>query len=245
MTLARLYQNPLPQSDCYKIAAENAHIVAKVLRSKVGDKLEIFDGQGSWQKVVIEDISKKDIELKVLKKGQEAGKKSSLTLYQALAKGETFDRVLRQTTELGVDTIVPLISARTVKRPQPKKIENILGRWQKIIIEACRQSGRNFLPQLKTPIEFKQALEQSEENQLTIFFWEESKAATLFAYLKKETLPKRLAIIVGPEGGFSKTEAELAKKKGLVTLSLGENLLKVDTAAALAVGILNLAREVK
>lgn len=238
MTRPRIYLDPLPAGERFSLGAESAHLLGRVLRCRSGDELELFDGRGRCRRATLERLSAKEAALSGQACQESPKPRPAITLFQALPKADVFDSVLHKATELGAERIIPVISERTVRRPDQAKLPRLLARWRSIAVEACRQSGRNWLPLICAPMNVDEALALAAGDELGLFFWEESQGVTLVDGLLKRPLPLSLSLLIGPEGGFSEAEAEAARKKGLLTLSLGPNVLKVDTAATLAVGAL-------
>jgi 16S rRNA (uracil1498-N3)-methyltransferase len=217
-----------------RLEGEIAHQLSRVLRLEPGAHILLLDGLGFEYKVELTAVQrqgKADLALgRVLERRSAAGEpRVHLTLYQALLKGEKFDFVLQKGTEVGVSRFVPLLTERcVVQTARPD-------RWKKIIREAAEQSRRGKLPELvERPLRLSEALDRLEKGQRTFMAWEE-EAAWSFHQLPGGLT--ELAILIGPEGGFSKNEAAQALAAGVQTVSLGKRILRAETAGPIAAAL--------
>jgi len=211
------------------ITADKARYLASVLRCKEGDELVIFNGAGDCFKTEISKAGKKEVIADVLEKFPcNPESPVNITLVQSLLKGEKMDLVIQKTTELGVREIVPVVTERSQLRETRKT-----ARWQKIAEEASRQSGRTVIPVVHEPV-FFQGIFTGNDLKGFIFYEEEGVrlSDSVSSFISH---PSSLFIVIGPEGGFTKEEVELAKEKGLVAASLGKRILRAETAAIAAV----------
>jgi 16S rRNA (uracil1498-N3)-methyltransferase len=154
-----------------------------------------------------------------------------------LAKGEALDEAIRQATEMGVSRIFPFISERSERLP-PEKLEQRLGRWQRLTRESVKSCQRSFLPPIEPACDFATALQGPEE--IKLIFWEEERGGGLNLFLKRPR-PRDVRILIGPEGGFSREEAAQARAAGFRVASLGPRRLKVATAALAAITLMQFA----
>lgn len=217
------------------LEGEVAHQLARVLRLEAGAHILLLDGTSQEYEVELEEISRQGkIERaggRIVAQRTAAGEpKVYITLYQALLKGEKFDFVLQKGTEVGISAFVPVLTERCiVQAARPE-------RWRKIIQEAAEQSRRGRLPTLQDPpLRFAAALEQiKQQGETGLLAWEEEHLHTL-----KQLAPdvSRLALLIGPEGGFSEAEADLARAAGVQTVSLGPRILRAETAGPVATAL--------
>ncbi|MCX6003728.1 MAG: RsmE family RNA methyltransferase [Chloroflexi bacterium] len=221
------------EQDRATISGESAHQISYVLRLKPCDRIIVLDNSGWEFEVEIERLTKKQVLGKVISKKHGKGKPAvKITLYQALLKADKFELVLQKGVELGLTAIVPFISERCVtKKPSGNKVE----RWQKIIQEAAEQSGRSILPRLHPVASFSEARQSTKQSSLLL--WEEEKGKGLKQILQSPSFRSATTInlFVGPEGGFTASEVELAKKDGIATASLGHHILRAETAGLAAI----------
>jgi 16S rRNA (uracil1498-N3)-methyltransferase len=215
------------------ITGEIAQQISRVLRLKPGDHITVLDDTGWEYESVIESITRDVVNGVVVKKVLGIGEpKTKVVLYQALLKTDKFEFVLQKGVELGITSFVPFVSERCVAR---KPSESKLERWHSVIREAAEQSRRTHLPVLHEVVSFKEACEQT--NQPALILWEEEKSQNLAATLKSApfTRAQAISVFVGPEGGFTSTEIELARRHGIVPAGLGNRILRAETAGLAAI----------
>jgi 16S rRNA (uracil1498-N3)-methyltransferase len=160
----------------------------------------------------------------------------AITLIQAVPRGDRMDLVLQKTTELGVARIVPVLTSRSVARPPADRAR----RWQTIAAEAARQSGRADVPSVGAPLPLAEALPLAAPCARRFALWEEERERPLRRALGDAPGPT-LALLVGPEGGLAPAEVEQARAAGFVTVGLGPRILRVETAAIVAVALVQAA----
>lgn len=195
--------------------------IKNVLRLSVGHVLILSDGQGNEAEATIISLNKKEAVVNLTKKYKnENVPKKEVTLFCAILKKENFELVAQKATEIGVARIVPVISERTVKQNVDMK------RVKKIIKEASEQSGRGAVPLLHDVLSFQEALSYAKTLGTSAIFDSSGEAMT------SKLSPK--CLFIGPEGGWSKTEIDMAKEKGLEVKSLGSLTLRAETAAIVA-----------
>ncbi len=194
-----------------------------VLRFRVGEKVMLCDGTGAESLATITQISKESIEVEVLGKTSNQMQKK-VNLYCAILKKENFELVAQKTVEVGMNKIIPITTDRTIK-------QNLrMDRLQKIVKEAAEQSGRSIVPEVNEIQNFFVAIELASKNASTYIF-----DLTAEAQFKKEKIPDEINIFIGPEGGFSEEEIDIARRLGCKVVSLGDLVLRGETAAIVAV----------
>jgi 16S rRNA (uracil1498-N3)-methyltransferase len=209
--------------------------ISRSLRMKTGQELIVCDGKGTDFKCVIEGITSDRVLLNVLDETpSESEPDIKVTLYTCLLKGDKFEQVIKHSVELGVSEIVPVVSENCVSRPDEKSLKAKTLRWQKIADEAAGQSGRGILPKLQVTTGIKALAEKIKEYDLFLFFYE-AGGTPLGETLWEFAGSKNIAIITGPEGGFSKEEAEMLVSSGAKAISLGKRILRAETAPLAAV----------
>ncbi len=224
-----------------KIKGDDAKHINNVLRHKVGDKIEISDGVGMDYNCIIEKMSKKEIVCKIQSKEKNKSEpKIEVKLYQCMPKKTKMDLIIQKTVELGVSEIIPFVSEFTVVKLN-EKTANKVERYGKISETASKQSGRGKIPIIKTPVTFKEAIEQSKNNDLNILAYEKELKIGLKEVIKKienKDEIKKIGIFVGSEGGFTEEEIEYAKNKGLKVITLGNRILRTETAGIVLVNLI-------
>lgn len=209
--------------------ADASHI-ARSLRMKVGEALTVSDSKGTDFMCEIFSVTPERVELTVKEvKPSESEPDVKVTLCTSLLKGDKFESVIRHSVELGVSEIMPILSTNCVSRPDGKSLKSKEERWQKIANEAAGQCGRGVLPTLLSTTELKDFAHRFADYDLVLFFYELG-GAPLGETLWDNDKAKKIAVITGPEGGFTAKEAEMLSQKGAKTISLGKRILRAETA---------------
>ncbi|HEX9662285.1 MAG TPA: 16S rRNA (uracil(1498)-N(3))-methyltransferase [Candidatus Binatia bacterium] len=216
---------------------ELAHL-RKVLRLVPGDRVTVFDDSGWEHEAVIRQLSAQQGEIEILR-SYEAGRESSLqvTFAVALTKGDKMDFVVEKATELGVQTIVPFTSAFSVPKLDERKIATRTERWGKIALSAVKQCGRTRVPEIRPLHEFHALVSGEWPVTLKLFFSEKEQRQSLHQAHAAHSAAQSVLVAVGPEGGFSVHEAELAQAHGFVPVQLGRRVLRAETAALAALSL--------
>ena len=219
------------------LSGDVARQISIVLKISAGDSIIVLDGLGWEYIVLVESVSVSQISGRVINKILSIGEPNiDITLYQAVLKGDTFEYVLQKGTELGVCEFVPVFCTRSVPKFTGKDwITRRSKRWEKIILEAAEQSHRGKVPVLRTPVDFQRVCETVDG--LVLIPWEEENGTGLKEILvvsKNGYIPK-IGVIIGPEGGFTSKEIQLAVSNGIIPVSLGKRIFRADTAAMVAI----------
>ena len=216
---------------------ELAHL-RRVLRLVPGDHVTVFDDTGWEHDAVIRALSPEQGEIEILRSYQ-ADRESSLriTFAVGLTKGEKMDFVVEKATELGVQTIAPFTSAFSVPKLDAKKVEARTARWQKIALSAVKQCGRVQVPEILPLCDFETLVSAERAETLKLFFWEKEQQRSLHQARAKNPHTQSVLLAVGPEGGFTAQEAELARAHGFEPVHLGRRILRAETAAVAALGL--------
>lgn len=216
---------------------ESRHIV-KVLRLKVGTEVELFDGSGSLYSGSLTMVGRR-VEASISDRvaGDEEGA-AVIWVYQPVLKGEKMDMVVQKCTELGVAGMIPFHSSRCQGKLDARQAEKKHQRWQRISLAACKQCLRLQPMQLEKPRLYSESFGDvnRSEGDLRLLFWEEEKEVHLQdipAVLEAQSID----LMLGPEGGFSVEEVEEARQYGWQTVSLGDRILRAETATLSAVSI--------
>lgn len=210
---------------------ELAHL-HRVLRLGPGDRVTIFDDTGWEHDAVIRQISLQAGELDILR-SYEAETESALaiTLALGLTKGEKMDWVIGKATELGVQSIVPFVSAHAVPKLDSAKIAKRTERWRNIALSAAKQSGRSRAPEIVSLCDYAEIIDRPFNRALRVLFWEREVKRSLRHVHERHPDLKSVLLMVGPEGGLSVREAELAEEHGFEVVHLGRRILRAETAA--------------
>ena len=222
------------QRGLVRLDPDETHHLVRVLRLTMGEKVAVADGKGRAWEAEVQSLEPGGARLKLLRELAPWGESSlELVLGIGLSKGEALDAVIRQATEMGVKSIVPLVTERA-ERVTAARAARRQVRWQRLAQESLKSCQRSSLPQIDLPQEFGAALAGPEEAKL--IFWEEERGGGLNSCLMRPR-PAGARILIGPEGGFSAREVALAREAGYEVVSLGPRRLKVETAALAALKI--------
>jgi 16S rRNA (uracil1498-N3)-methyltransferase len=222
--------------DSVVLTGTDAIHIFTVLRLRTGDKIQVLDGKGSLYLVQLVDVKAKLVKGEIIS-SEKVNTESPLTIHlgQALIKGNKFDVVLRKSIELGVETITPLMTERTVVKSDGNKK---IARWQKIAEESCKQCGRSFIPKVSgSIIKLDVFCQQGSDADLKLMFWELESENGL-KDINPEKIPSSVSVLVGPEGGFTIEEVETARSHGFQTVSLGPRILRAETAPLVVLSLL-------
>ena len=208
------------------------------VRCSPGDTITVVDGCGWEYRVSIERILNDRVEGTILE--QSKGYREPdvhVTLAQALPRPSKFDIVVEKTTELGVHTILPVITDRSLKMPHREKRESRRARWHKIALAAMKQSKRSVLPRVEPPVSFDALLAFTTDYDVSLVAWEEEKDTNVANILRRTEKISRVLVLTGPEEGLSRKEVELAKDAGFQSFSLGPRRLRTETAGIVCVSL--------
>ena len=211
--------------------------IRRVLRLGTGDMIECLDGHGNIYQVVLSHVESEHIIGEIVSSYKaDSEPELQVTIAQGIPKGERWEFVLQKGSEIGATVFQPLYTERTIVHLSEDQIPYRLARWQKIAQEAAEQSQRSIAPRVLAPATLQQWLETAGEHDLIIAAWEDEEQRSLKQALQDHPDVKRLALLVGPEGGFSRQEIAQISQAGGLTVSLGPRILRSETA-----GIVQLA----
>ena len=210
-----------------------------VLRMVVGDKVELFNGEGGAYIATLTEVSKKNVLAEIkLHIPFEAELPFGLTLAQALPEGSKMDWIIEKAVELGVSHIQPLAAQRSVVKLNAERAEKKIHHWRGIITSASEQCGRNRLATLADVIDCQKYLYQQDLHKRIVL---SPRSDTSFADWARHHPPQAVTLIIGPEGGLTDEEEQLAYQHGALSLSIGKRILRTETAGLAAISILSAA----
>lgn len=230
------------------ISGEDVHHIRDVLRMQLGDELELLDGKGKAYQVKIAEYKKTTIICQILStKNIEDPTKVKITLAQCLPKADKMKLIIQKSTELGIWSIVPVTSERTIVKSEKKE------RWQTIAKEAAQQCRLTYVPNVTEVKSFKEILSEAKDYSLAIIPWENEQKICLKSLISpspdspsqisRPCLPAGrfpdILILIGPEGGFSTKEIEEAKNAGFIPVTLGPRILRTETAGLAMLAMIN------
>ena len=212
------------------LRGDEAHHVLNVVRVRVGEEVALFDGRGHEAKARLLKAGRGEATLEVLaveKVDREAARE--LVIACALPRSARMDFLVEKCCELGVRRLVPMVTKRGVVNPTARQ-ENRLRHWRRIAVEAAKQSGRTRLMQIDPVIPFQEAVGGAPDAARMVAS-PERQADTLAEFAAGLAAEQSVFALIGPEGGFTPEEVELAKQNGFSVVSLGARILRVETAA--------------
>ncbi|MCM1272442.1 MAG: 16S rRNA (uracil(1498)-N(3))-methyltransferase [Clostridium sp.] len=222
------------------ITGSDVNHIKNVLRLKIGDAITVSDGSGTDYICKIADIMPDRVVTAiedVMGNAAELGTK--ITLFQGMPKSDKLEFIIQKAVELGVAEIVPVITKRTVAKPDKKKQEKKLARYNAIAESAAKQSGRGVIPVVKPFLSFGEALSHAKDLDMNLIPYEEARG---IAYSREviESIrgKKSLGIFIGPEGGFAKEEIAAAMEMGAHCITLGNRILRTETAGLVVLSLI-------
>jgi 16S rRNA (uracil1498-N3)-methyltransferase len=233
--MRRFFFDPIRiENSVYRMATDDARHLVHVLRLSAGDAVSLFDGSGMEYEGRILCISEGSVDLVV---GPGIPCETESPVYMAVAQGflkeKKMDGLVRMLTELGVSRWIPFVATRSVSRPDQKRMSVRRERWGKIARESLKQCRRATVPVITPAHSFSHVLATARDFDLKIMFWEDEQKS-----LEEQVAvlhgPKRIFVLLGPEGGFSGEEVRLAKAAGFVCAGLGPRILRAETATLAA-----------
>lgn len=226
------------EDDLIVIGASDAHYLVNVLRIEAGEKIIVFDGKGTEYLVEIKKISKDQVEALITQTnfiGSDT--QVNVSLIQSLAKGDKMDYIIQKCTEIGISKVIPVITERTIVKLDEKKKKARKQRWQKIAVEAAKQSKRTIVPEITEILTLAELKKQIPENEELLILWEDEHNTKIKEYLRQQKDTRNISILIGPEGGLSEKEVKELQEWGGKTASLGSKVLRTETAGLVALTI--------
>jgi 16S rRNA (uracil1498-N3)-methyltransferase len=231
-------------SDALVLRGTEAHHARDVLRMKCGDRAVLFNGQGREITTEIVDLAKGEVRLRKLHEAQTPPLRCRITLGQAIPKGKNMELIVQKAVEIGAAEIAPLISERTIVDLDKKEAEQKQAKWQQIAIEAAKQCGQNWVPQVHAPQKLKDFFSHPGNFDLRLIGSLQPDAIQLKKILadyaeQHSARPRTVLMMVGPEGDFTPAELALAKSHGCLPITLGPIILRVETATIYCLSVLS------
>src|SRR5256714_9156053 len=230
-----------------------AHHARDVLRLKSGDRVVVFNGRGREITAEVVDLAKSEIRFRKLHEAETPQLRCRITLGQAIPKGKNMDLIVQKAVEIGAAEVVPLITERTIVDLDQKEAEQKQEKWQQIAIEAAKQCGQNWLPTIHAPQKLRDFFANASPVEDSP--WRARTDLRLIGSLQPDAIhlkkilsdyaeqhqdrPKRILMMVGPEGDFTPAELALAKSNGCLPITLGPIILRVETAAIYCLSVLS------
>ena len=232
------------QSDALLLTNSEAHHCRNVLRLEPGDKVVLFDGRGRELTAEITASEADQVQLRKLHEAQTPPLRCRITLGQAIPKGKNMDLIVQKAVEIGAAEIAPILSDRTVVRLDEESASSKQAKWQTVAVEAAKQCGQNWLPEVKAPQSLARFFQEHRRFDLQLIGSLQSDAVHLKKILAEYSAehgerPVSVLMLVGPEGDFTPAELSLARSQGCRPITLGPIVLRVETASIYCLSILS------
>jgi 16S rRNA (uracil1498-N3)-methyltransferase len=219
------------------LTGDVAHQMRRVLRLAPGARVTLLDGEGWAHEAEVLAVTAKDVRLRIVARTEAGGEpRVSITLHQAVLKGERFEWALQKGTEIGASAFVPLVTERTII-DDLQAVEGKRERWQRIIREAAEQCGRGRIPLLLPGQLLRSAVKgPSQDAALRLIPWEGERSLALGEALRtcNFSADTSIELFIGPEGGFTDAEIDWAQRHGVKPVTLGPRVLRAETAGLVA-----------
>lgn len=230
MSHTRLHiESQLSANSKFELTGDRARYIGRVLRLSPNDVLTLFDGRGGEYRATILSVGKNNVMLSVSEHiPRDVESPLAIHLLQGISRGERMDFVMQKATELGVRQITPMITAYSVVKLEPKRAEKRQHHWRGICASACEQSGRNVLPQIDSPLPLRTWLGENLDTPGKRLIMRPGVENSIRSV---DSNVQQLTLLIGPEGGFSDVEYELAESTGFSAMGFGKRILRTETAA--------------
>jgi len=240
----RYFVNKQANDDRFFIVEEDRHHIVKVMRMQIGDQIICVDPEGKQAVCRLAEITDESVVADVVQwKDEVTELPISITIASGLPKGDKLEWIIQKGTELGAHQFLPFAAKRSVVKWDEKKAAKKIERWQKIAKEAAEQSHRAFMPEIVSPMSFKELLTKSKDfNYKLAAFEDESRngeTSVFSSTLKKINKGESLLLVFGPEGGLANEEVQLLKEHGFGLCGLGPRILRTETAPLYALAAIS------
>lgn len=230
------------------ITGDDVHHISNVMRANVGDHIILCTSDKKSYLVEVIDLNKAEVKVKVVEtKEEDVELPISVTIAQGITKGDKFDLVLQKATECGASAFVPVAMKRSVAKIEAKKAAKKVGRWQKIALEAARQSHRQLIPDVRMPVDMKGLIAMTGEYDVCLFAYEahdgdsQRALADVIAGFKPGI---RVLVLIGSEGGIDELEVDMLTEVGFKAVGLGPRILRTETASIYVMSAISYATEI-
>jgi 16S rRNA (uracil1498-N3)-methyltransferase len=239
IAMRRFYLENSPTLDSVLLNGDEARHIIRVLRLKRDDEIVLFDATGTAYSARIAERTADTVIVRITETFA-AGSPDAprIVLAQAVLKSQKMDLIVQKSTELGVSRIMPFFSSRCITRWDRDKAAQKQHHWQQIAISAVKQSGVRRVPVVDQAGSFEEALAGPFEGFLKVLLWEQEKAVGFGSLLAAHRPCAGIVFVVGPEGGFSDAEAELARRHGFIAAGLGATILRAETVPLAVLAII-------
>jgi len=228
------------EGDLITLRGDDAFHISRALRMAKGERISVSDMQGTEYECELEAFLTDTVQARILsRRAADSEPPKKIYLYQALPKGDKLDTVIQKAVECGVYEIRPFESERCVVKSKGDAEVRKTERRNRIALEAAKQCGRGHVPTVCATVDFREAMVAACEADLCLFCYEgESEQSLKRVLLERGREAQSIAVVVGSEGGFSVSEADLAIQMGAASVSLGKRILRSETVASFVLGCL-------
>jgi len=222
-----------------ELSGPDHHYLFRVRRLRIGDTLELFDGEGAIATAHVASISANSATLQPALVRREATERIRYTAQIPMIKGDRMDRCIGQLVELGVHSLMPYRAERAVVQLDEERSALRLERHKKLVRSAAQQSQRSSVPEVFRLTSLVDALDKGRESDLAVFLWEGAKGESLVGQLPEKP-PASITLLSGPEGGMTNVEVDAALAAGYIATGLGPRILRAETAPVAALAAISL-----
>ncbi|MFL6618127.1 MAG: 16S rRNA (uracil(1498)-N(3))-methyltransferase [Povalibacter sp.] len=236
MRLTRIFcEGPLTSGAIVPLSSAGAYHVGRVLRMRPGAPLIVFDGTGVDFPSEIVEVEGDKVSVRLRNQTPGTGESPlKITLIQGISRGERMDWTLQKATELGVIGVAPVLTARSVVRLDEKQAVKKQLHWHAIVVGACEQCGRSRIPNVSSPVPLRDYFTNVRKDGMRLVL-SPSAPASLAGIA---SLPSKVDLLIGPEGGLDDEEISAAQKAGFMPVRLGPRVLRTETAGVVALTVL-------
>lgn len=245
-----LFPDALVEADLLTLDTRESHHLVRVFRAKVGESVEVLDGQGTRYLGSIARADAKAVQIRVEESMQDTPPQARVTLLQSLPKGKTMDLILRMATEIGATRVQPVFTAQSDVQIKGDRLVSKVEKWRLTMIESCKQCGLGYLPELAMPVSLSDCLRDFETGHESTEQSDGGASLRVVASLEAGSRPlqeaiaaagsvEEVVVAVGPEGDFTADEYAALRAAGFVPVRLGRNVLRAETAAAYILSVVD------
>lgn len=222
------------------VEGSDVNHIKNVLRMKIGEQLEISDGNHCKYLGHIESMGDHEIQVYIEEQSSvNTELRSRIYLFQGLPKADKMELIVQKAVELGVTEVIPMTTKRAVVKLDDKKKSKKVERWNSIAVSAAKQAARGIVPTVSEVVTMKQALVRAKELDVCLIPYELAEGMDATRKMIEGIEPgQSIGIFIGPEGGFEKAEVDMAFELGAVPITLGKRILRTETAGMTTLSIL-------
>ena len=223
---------------------ESAQHISRSLRMRAGEKIVVCDENKNEYDCELVSFTADTVEAKIMDMRRSVSEPLyNAVVYQACPKGDKMDSIVQKAVELGACGIVAFVSDRCIAKYDGNSFPKKCARWQKIALEAAKQSGRGSVPFVRWLPNTKEAIEEASKSDLAFVCYEEEDEFTLKELLAKGRETQSISFIIGPEGGLSSSEVDMCRQNSIPAVNLGKRILRTETASSYVLSCLSYEME--